>query len=534
MNPRFPILLLLAALLLAGLFTFGDYGLSWDEPLFYDYAESIQGAYQGWDKLDESVYGRSPADHKNRGPAYLLLAQPLVDGLLAIGLDLAAAWHLVNFVVFYLVGATFFYWLMLRWVSPLAAIFSTAFFVFQPLIWGHAFINPKDTIFMAFFIASVYLGLRWVDWLSRSSRPGNWLLLQKVFWPAIVFGFTISVRILAPLAGLIVLLYALLTLKKSFWARANLVSMFLFATLAFVAMLVTWPYLWANPLTRLYEVIALMSAHPASILVLFEAQLYPAYELPWTYLPKLLVITLTEPTWLLFALGLAGALWKKSEWKSLGLMFLWFLIPFLYVVLQRPPLSDNFRHFLFMLPPVFIFGGIGFDRILWAVSKIQLAVFGNQPLNLERLPLRHGFASQGRLFNIFLAGILLLPGIWGIVRLHPYQYTYYNSLPSKTYRVYENDYWLTCYKEAIEWVRENEPGQPLYIHREFRMAAYYGDGMDLRDLRYETPDTLTEPALLLFSTRANFDQRSEFRREPVIHVIGREGVEFCLLKAFTP
>jgi hypothetical protein len=34
-----PILILLAINLLIGLFVFRDYGYSWDEPLFYDYAD---------------------------------------------------------------------------------------------------------------------------------------------------------------------------------------------------------------------------------------------------------------------------------------------------------------------------------------------------------------------------------------------------------------------------------------------------------------------------------------------------------------
>jgi hypothetical protein len=33
----------------------------------------------------------------------------------------------------------------------------------QPLIWGHAFINPKDIPFMAFFLGSIALGFQMVD-----------------------------------------------------------------------------------------------------------------------------------------------------------------------------------------------------------------------------------------------------------------------------------------------------------------------------------------------------------------------------------
>jgi hypothetical protein len=40
-----PILILLAVNLIAGLFIFRDYGLSWDEPLFYDYGDALGYAY---------------------------------------------------------------------------------------------------------------------------------------------------------------------------------------------------------------------------------------------------------------------------------------------------------------------------------------------------------------------------------------------------------------------------------------------------------------------------------------------------------
>jgi len=45
-----PIFILLIVNLLVGIFTFQNYGLSWDEPLFYDYANALGYAYspQEW------------------------------------------------------------------------------------------------------------------------------------------------------------------------------------------------------------------------------------------------------------------------------------------------------------------------------------------------------------------------------------------------------------------------------------------------------------------------------------------------------
>jgi len=521
---RHPLLLLLTINLTVGLLTFHNYGLSWDEPLFYDYADSIWKAYSpeafspGFDF--ESVYGRSAEDHKTRGPAYLLLARPVQQSLITLfGLDTASAWHLVNFLTFQIIGVGFFYALLLRWVGPSAAFLATALFASQPLLWGHAFINPKDTIFTAFFIAATQLGLQMIDQLaqhnpSQQTAQGNshpqtaWrslpLAVKLSTWPAIVFGLTISIRILAPLAGLLIGIYALIKLQKNIFNRLNLLTLAVFGITTALAMIVSWPYLWANPLTRLSEIVELMSRHPASIQVLFSGQLYPAYDLPYSYLPKLLALTLTEPVWPLFALGILLVVWKRQDWPALAPLLLWFIIPFFYVVLRRPPLSDNFRHFLFILPPIFIYAAIAIDAL--------------------STRLRHNWAVA------ILGALLLMPGIYANARLHPYEYTYYNSLAEGPYRAYETDYWLTCYKEAAEWAQANDPGATLHVQREPALARYYAPTLTIADLDKEPESNVQPGDLLLLSTRANMDTRSIYRSLPVVTSFGRNGAEFCIIK----
>ncbi|MGZ9235614.1 MAG: hypothetical protein ACXW4E_08825, partial [Anaerolineales bacterium] len=154
-----PILILLAVNILAGLFVFRDYGLAWDEPLFYDYGDALGYAYspREWFSGNFDVsnsYGPSGDDHKTRGPAYLLIAREPVHLLETLGLDRASAWHLINFLFFQL-GVFFFYRLASRWMKSAAALAASALFAWQPLLWGHAFINPKDPPFLMFILASV-------------------------------------------------------------------------------------------------------------------------------------------------------------------------------------------------------------------------------------------------------------------------------------------------------------------------------------------------------------------------------------------
>lgn len=497
MKRHLPILLLLTANLLAGLLSFRGYGISWDEPLFYAYADTIPAAYlPAWDWQSETVYGPSAADHKYYGPAYLLLAGPLHVQIQTIfDLNSASAWHLINFFCFNL-GIFFFYRLNLRFLSPGLATVSAAFFAFQPLLWGHSFINPKDIPFMTGFIAALTLGLDFVDSLHNGKPAAGGLVLA-----ALTLGIVSAIRILGPLAGVLVFIYFLTK-------KANWLALIGYAALAMLMMLIFWPFLWADPFQRLFEVLKHMSDNPTELSVLFLGQIFPANEIPRRYFAQMLLLTLSEPTFGLIALGAARLGWqvfkKQRDWRTPLILFLWFGSLAAYIFIKVPAMYDGVRHFLFILPPLFVLAGYGID---WLHDKIS-------PTWLK----------------ISLTLALLLPGLSGIARLYPYEYTYYNLLAGETFRVYERDYWLTCYGEALEWASRNAPGQRLYIQREIQLAEAYPPGPALFDLRGTDLSEIPSNALLLFSTRANLDKKSIYRNLPIVHTIGRENALFCLIK----
>lgn len=177
LRPYFPAAILILANLIVGLLTFQDYGLSWDEPLFYQYAEAVPYAYSIPERLSgnfdlEKAYGPSAEDHKTYGPAYLLPARAIVDLLdWALPVSRSDLWHLVNFLTFQ-AGVLLLYGICKRWVMPWAAFAAALLFSTQPVLWGHAWINPKDIPFTVFFLAAMYTGLKMVDRLSSLSPVG--------------------------------------------------------------------------------------------------------------------------------------------------------------------------------------------------------------------------------------------------------------------------------------------------------------------------------------------------------------------------
>jgi len=258
-----------------------------------------------------------------------------------------------------------------------------------------------------------------------------------------------------------------------------------------------------------------MSDNPTNLSVLFGGQVYRAGALPRRYLPFMLSTMLTEPVWILFIGGVILGYRKlinqrprgSNQMISLTLTLFWFLSLVAYVLIRKPAMYDGIRHFLFILPPLFIFTGFAFEFLL------------------DR------FAS-----NWLYAGfvfLILLPGILGIARLHPYEYTYYNSFIGGTtgaFRNYETDYWLTCYKDAVDELNTFavEPVD-LYVHREAYIAEYYGNkNISVHELR-GAADEVKSGDYVLVNTRANEDRRVLKDVSPVIQ-IGRGAALFCMIK----
>lgn len=288
------------------------------------------------------------------------------------------------------------------------------------------FLRIRSVYLLLFTALLLYLYYRH----SRSTFQSTMAILI----PGILLGFTTSIRILGPFAGLIVAAYGLRVKGKK-----AIPALILYATVGIIAMYLTWPYLWENPPGHLFDSIRLMSAYPWNGEVLFNGQRYAPTELPYAYLPVLLGIQLTEPVWLLFLIGFVITIieYRAKRIETvynkrllLELVALWFVIPILGFIILRPSLYDNFRQLLFILPPVFLMAGVVFSRIkhpAWQIALITLVT---------------------------------IPGLVGGVSLQPYEYLYYNRFIGGVQGVqnrFELDYWGTSYRAAAEHINNIAP-----------------------------------------------------------------------------
>jgi MFS family permease len=314
----------------------------------------------------------------------------------------------------------------------------------------------------------------------------------------LALGFSSAVRVVAPLIGVVVLGYILLSRKWRLLPRVVA-----YGLIAICFMILFWPYLWPDALGRLLQSISISASFPNVHIVLFKGVLFNASDIPNSYVPVLLLVQLTETTLLLILVG-AFALLKKVRWDFVALVVVWFVLPVAVMILAGVNLYNNLRQEFFIFPPLFLMAGLGLDWLLRLVRRpaIQCLV-------------------------IFLC---VLPGLYANVTLYPYQYIYYNQLVggiSGAYRNYELDYWGLAIKDAQDYVNQNAgKAANIYVDKTKHAAQIFARP----DLVFNAfgGKNWKSYDFIVVSTAQNSDER--FAAFQTVFVVERDGVPLAYVK----
>jgi hypothetical protein len=191
--------------------------------------------------------------------------------------------------------------------------------------------------------------------------------------------------------------------------------------------------------------------------------------LPRSYLPHLISIQFTEPAIVMGLIGiiLGGVLIKKRKLNPSKFFILcaWFSLPIIYSVVTQPTHYNNFRQYFFITPPLFVFVGISINEIAKLLKRNWMLVI--------------------------LLVLILLPGVYSLFHLHPYQYIYYNSFVGGVegaFRRYELDNMFISYKEAMEYVNQIAPPNAKIIHWRAGMTLKYYSRDDIEIINHNKID----------------------------------------------
>ncbi len=429
---RLASLVLFAVVLVLSLTTFRDYGISWDDKVQKEYGEHILAYYESGFTDRTAVTPNEITDDGNL--PYYGGSFDLLSALVSHGSPLSIYFsrHLLGAFVG-MVGLLMVWRLGERLGGPRTGFFALALLATVPAYYGHMFMNPKD---IPFAVAMVALLAAICAVLDEWPRP-RW---RTALWLGTAAGIALGTRVGAVVAGfnlaVPLAVWMLLAVRRAGWWPTLAVSaagcrrLLAVLPLTWALMVVLWPWAALEPLNPL-RALTMFSHFPFEGDVTFNGVAYPAQDLPRSYLPAFLALTLPESVLLgllAAAVGAAGALvyrWRRPlalSRRDLQLMAVATaaLFPLVYFLVERPTAYNGMRHFLFMLPPLAVVAAVGIDAVWRGVEAARRPVV---------LAVATGF--------IGLAAIRM-------VSLHPYEYTYYNDLfgglPAAEGR-FDMDYW---------------------------------------------------------------------------------------------
>lgn len=510
-------------------FTFRDYGVTVDEEVAYK-----NGKYFiNW--FASGFHDRTIIDEGNQrlyGSFFNAISAFVADhspfGVYDTG-------HLVIAITSF-IGVVFAYRLGKRLAGPMAGFFSALLLLLTPLYYGHSFMNPKDIPFATMFLVCIYYFIAAYDHLPRLSA--KWVAI-----PGTAIGLTLGIRVGAVmLFGYLLALIALWLLARyrnstsyrgriiAGDVRAAIVSSIGIGLVAWVVMLVWWPYGQISPILNPLRALK-RSAHFTDYggTTLYRGRSLASDALPWHYLPTWFSITLPEFYGLILSVGVVTLLIRiivkrfpnegndpDRQSKMLFLVFATFF-PVATAMVMRPILYDANRHFLFVVPPLAVLSGI---ILAWLLTV--------------------GLPSKLKIVMASLVSIIAATTLFDMTRLHPYEYVLFNRSFGGLHAAlgrYETDYWGVSHKEGIDWLIANyEPNAPAGSIRVANTAAeyqtsYYLSPRNPAARRFTPVAPKDRPDVMLSITR--FDVHLQYPGK-VLHVVERQGTPLLYVVELNP
>lgn len=437
----------IAAVALVAVLTFRDYGLGWDDYTHSQYGQLLLDYYRSGlaDKRALSfvnlyMYGGGfdmAAGLLDRITPFDLFETRRFFGAVVGIIGLVVTWRLARRLGSPEFGASMGAWAGLAAVLLLATC---------PQYYGHMFINPKDA---PFAVAMMVLLLGLARALFEYPKPG----IPTVLIFGVGLGLAIGSRILAGMAAL----YMVVPLAMIFAAdlretdvrkaASNFARFVLILlpglVLAYAIMAVIWPWSVQEPLNPLRAVGYFSEFFEKPWKEMYEGVPISVPDMPRSYIPVLFGLKMPEIFIVLALCGLLGGIVAAfrsgipvRRRAAIVLVVFAALLPVAIALVTRPAMYNGIRHFLFVIPPLAVLGGLAAGFIIDAIrKKSQQAAIATA--------------------LVMLAGVIV--PIIDMVRIHPYQYANFNRIAGGIYEADDNfmlDYWGLAFKQAAQGLRD--------------------------------------------------------------------------------
>ena len=434
-------IILLIIFIVIGCFNAQDYGASWDDVVQREMGKtSYDYVFNGDTKLHHYL-------EKDHGvgfelPLYFLEKKFKQSDTHAIYITRHLITHL-----FFLLGAFVFYLMCSKlFNSRTLGIIAFLALVCHPRLYAQSFFNSKDIPFLVAHIFSLYACMR----AFKKQDTVSYLLL------GVCIGYATSIRMMSLVFIAIILGFLFIDIFRAKQQKKSmlvaLTNPLVFVASAAVTLTICWPVLWTSPLHNFVDAYQSMSKFRWINGILFDGQNILSTNMHWYYLPKYLLIT-------------TPMLWSITI--VIGMIMI------LATALRRPLtyIADtNKRVYITntLIPIGTILAIVVFDSIVYDGWRHVYFIYPS--LLIVAMALLHGILQKMRIKALLIGvcAVQIIATMVYMVRNHPYQMTYFNSLVSHKEGAlranYEMDYWGVATKQAYEYLLEQDTSSQIKVY----------------------------------------------------------------------
>ncbi len=268
---------------------------------------------------------------------------------------------------------------------------------------------------------------------------------KNIILLALFTGVATDIRIMGILlSGLFFIFFILSSLEEENFLKKNYKHLILYFIIYFLTVYIFWPFLWSSPIDNFIISLKSFSNYGWGGSVLYLGNYVKASSLPWHYIPVWILVSMPIMIIIFFSLGLSSTiflffkkltnlsektkLWSNTNEKKDFFMLFYFLIPLFTVIILDSTLYGGWRHLYFLYPCLIYFVIISYEKLKIHFKKIFLV--------------------------LFVASLII--NVFNLIKLHPYQSVYFNSLvEKKANNLFEIDYWGLGNVEAVKFILKN-------------------------------------------------------------------------------
>lgn len=430
-------------------FTARDPGLTWDEAIYHDSAQTYRDWFRGLHaepfrkETIFAVWGQP--DHPPLAKLWIALSMSLFGG----GPNDIAASRVGTGILFGAIASLLYLWLSQRKGDLHGGVAAIAF-ALTPRIFAHGhFATIEMPMLLLWLLTTIAF--------EKGIKSRRWSVLCGVF-----FGLALLTKINAVFLPVVLVPWGLI-----FHGRKALPNVIFMAVLGPVIFFVGWPVMWYHPIlaTRVYLADkvgrAIVETH-------YLGATYSRSCPPWHY--PFVMLLATTPLPILAASG--TALWRfarrlRRRWRELSFetLIVWsFAFHVLLLAVPGVPKYDGIRLMLPAYPFLAVLAALG---VVWAWERLRPRL--QKPRKTAAI-----LGAVGALW-------LLAP----VVIFHPFQLCYYGELvggPWGARRIgFETTYWHDTFnRDALRYLNDHARGKPVaLVPIEYRVWRIYQEQGEL-------------------------------------------------------